>query len=154
MKKILLIGACMLLLQFVIGSVAEAQSCSVGTGVETIYRPPGFRILDLAWTSTAGGAVTCETSRIDGYVTYIVTNPGATAPTDDYDIVLSDSDGIDISDGLLANRDTANTEQVIPVVYDTGATDVFGSRAIFGPLTIAITNAGNALSGTLKIYFE
>lgn len=50
---------------------------------------------------------------IKGYYLYSVeTNPGAVQPTDNYDITITDAGGYDVTGGLLANRDTLNTELV------------------------------------------
>jgi hypothetical protein len=58
---------------------------------------------------------------LNGYLLQVITNPGATAPTDDYDITLTTSDGIDAARGLLANRDTSTTE-VVDVNYPLKST--------------------------------
>ena len=42
----------------------------------------------------------------------VETNPGAVAPTADYDIVLNDVDGLDVAGGALLNRHTSVTEKV------------------------------------------
>lgn len=52
----------------------------------------------------------------EGRIAELTTNPGAVAPTDNYDLTLIDDEGSDRLQGLGANRDTANTETV-PVVY-------------------------------------
>ena len=72
---------------------------------------------------------------IDGFVFLVVTNPGTTAPTDDYDITLTDADSVDIMGGELEDRDEANSEQAVPLIDG-----VFGSRFVKGPLTITISN--------------
>lgn len=50
----------------------------------------------------------------EGTLLALVTNPGATAPTDNYDITLIDGDGLDRLFGYGLNRDTANSELVRP----------------------------------------
>lgn len=47
---------------------------------------------------------------IDGTIIGIETNPGTTAPTDNYDITLVDPDGLDRLGGAGLDRDTATTE--------------------------------------------
>lgn len=47
---------------------------------------------------------------IDGTIIGVITNPGSTAPTDNYDLTLVDQDGLDRLGGVGANRDTANSE--------------------------------------------
>lgn len=97
------------------------------------------------WTSTAGGAADLITTCDYGAeVLALVTDPDATAPTDDYDITITDPEGYDVMQGAGANRDTANTETAVPT-----ATSV-----AFGPLTLNVTNAGNAKSGVAILYLK
>ena len=74
-----------------------------------------------------------------------MTNPGATAPTDNYDIVVNDADSVDVAAGVLANRDTANSEQAYP------AADTY--HVFDGPLSLVVSAAGNAKQGTLTLYY-
>lgn len=95
------------------------------------------------WTSATGGAASLVTSRgYYGKVLALVTDPGATAPTDNYDITITDAEGYDVMQGAGANRDTANTETAVPTT-DSPA---------FGPLTINITNAGDEKVGVAVLY--
>lgn len=97
------------------------------------------------WTSTAGGAADLITTRsYYGEVLALVTDPGATAPTDDYDVTITDSEGYDVLQGAGANRDTANTETAVPA-----ATSV-----AFGTLTLNVSNAGNAKEGIAILYIK
>jgi len=94
-------------------------------------------------------------AKIDGYYLYqVVTNPGSTAPTDNYDIVITNSDGNttgttttglpDIMGSQCLNRDTANTETCYPVNY----------YLVDGALTMIIDgNAVNSATGTVKVFF-
>ena len=87
-----------------------------GTVVETISRKRGdVTIYSLAWTSSAGGEADHDISEdIDGEVILMVTDPGATAPTADYDIALNDEDGCDVLGGEGGDRHTSTSEQVFP----------------------------------------
>lgn len=102
-----------------------------------------------AWTSDdATGAVSGTTTNpFDGRIIGACTVPGlaAAAPTDNYDIAVNDSDGVDIALGALANRDTANTEYV----SEASMAGVAHSK-----LTVAITTAGNAKTGVLYLYIR
>lgn len=98
------------------------------------------------WTSAADGTASgTTTATFDGQIIGLVTDPGATAPTDNYDIVINDADGVDVLLGAGANRDTANTE------YVTGASlaGVAGSK-----LTLSITNAGDSKVGVVILYIR
>lgn len=54
------------------------------------------------------------TKVIRGWIIIAETNPGSTGPTDNYDIVLNTSSGVDVMGGALANRDVSNTERATP----------------------------------------
>lgn len=53
---------------------------------------------------------------IQGRLIGLHTNPGAVAPTANYDITLVDGDGLDRLQGVGLNRHTTSSEQA-PVVY-------------------------------------
>jgi len=97
------------------------------------------------WTSSAGGAADLITPGVyAGRVIALVTDPGTTAPDDNYDITITDAEGYDVMQGAGANRDTANTETAVPT-----ATSV-----AFGPLTLNVSNAGAAKDGVAILYVE
>lgn len=108
---------------------------------------PGIRSVKWAWTSDASGDVSgTDTKAISGQALRWVTNPGSTAPTDNYDIVVNDIDGADVAGGVLANRDTANTEAAYP------AADTY--HCFDGPLSLVISAAGDSKVGTLTMYYR
>jgi len=129
------------------GSITK-QDITVGGSIER-------KVLTLAWTGDASGgsmpavSVVTATYGIEGWFLYSVeTNPGATAPTDDYDIVINDADGLDIAGGLLANRDTANTEMV------SLRAAAAGYPMVRGNLSVVITgNSVNSATGTVIMTF-
>jgi len=112
-------------------------------------------IITLSWTADAADATVPSTTIdaalyvIKGWYLYSAeTNPGATAPTDNYDIVLNDTDDLDIAGGLLQNRDTANTEMV------NIGTSAHGYPVVKGNLTFSLSNnAVNSATGTLILTF-
>ena len=98
----------------------------------------------VSWTSDASGDMDAGAFHANGLIRRVVTNPGAGPPTDNYDVVVNDEDGVDVMAAGLANRDTANSEQVIsdPPV------------AVAGTIDPVVSNAGNATSGTIVFYIE
>lgn len=119
------------------------------------YSP--IKFVKWAWTSDASGDVNgTATKFLSGQPLRFVTDPSATAPTDNYDIVINDADGVDIAAGNLANRDTANTEEAFPLKELTiGATATVQRVGEFcGQLSLVVTNAGNAKLGTLTMYYK
>jgi hypothetical protein len=127
-----------------------------GTVALTYSETRSVKTVVWTWTSDASGDVSgTDTKPISGELLRIVTNPGATAPTDNYDVVINDADGVDVAGGLLANRDTANSEQVIPVLETTVGANTYAHRPVVdGPLSLVISNAGNAKQGVLTLYYR
>lgn len=103
------------------------------------------KVVRVDWVSASDGSVTATSLPIDGEILRVVTDPdGTDAPTDNYDIALNDEDGFDILGGGLANRDTANTEAVVP-----------SARVVhYGACSLAVTNAGDTKKGAVKIYIR
>ena len=103
-----------------------------------------------AWTSVsgtgdAGKAQKTTTFAYSGEVIRLCTDPGATAPTDDYDVYVYDEDSTDILMGAGKDRDTTNTEQVLGTSLGCVAND---------KLTFYVENAGNAKVGTIYLYIR
>lgn len=99
------------------------------------------------WTSTAGGAADLVTPGVyAGEVIALVTDPaaGGSAPTDNYDITITDPEGYDVMQGAGADRDTANTETAVPAAKSIA----------FGPLTLNVAAAGDTKSGIAVLYIQ
>lgn len=109
--------------------------------------------LIFSWTgdSTNGSVPATACNRaIDGYIILVITNPGSTSPTPDYDITLTDDDGVDVMGGQLMNRDASNTEQVIP---KTG--NIIQKRWVSGYITLNLSNNSVAsATGTVEIFIQ
>lgn len=125
---------------------------AAGTVAFTETRVGNVKKLKIAWTSgtsggDAGNATGASTYAYDGKVELLTTIPsgGGTAPSDNYDITLTDSDGVDVLGGGGTDRDTANTEQVL--ASNLGA--VASSK-----LTFTVSNAGNGKAGTAYVYIR
>ncbi len=97
--------------------------------------------IKITWTSATDGSVV-QSFDIDGAIMRMVTNPGATAPTDDYDITLVDADGVDLLAGEGANRDTSTSEQVFPT----------NNPLHNGLVDFTIASAGGEKTGTCTLY--
>lgn len=121
----------------------------------------GIRVVTVAWTSDASGNATGTTPKLIGRLIKAVTVPAAagSAPTDNYDIALTDEQSVDVLGGVqsnIQNRDTANTEEVYFLVKDAAGTPLAQSihPLVCNVLTVSVTNAGNAKSGTIYLYLE
>lgn len=114
------------------------------TIAETIHGT--IKKIVFSWTSTAGGAADGTTTLpYDGKLIGLTTNPDATAPTDNYDLTVTDVDGHDVLLGAGADRDTANTEHVAEA--SLGA--VAGSK-----LTFTIAAAGDSKVGVAILWIR
>lgn len=96
----------------------------------------------IVFTCTADAAdgsfpATAVSVKFEGRLVSLETNPGSTAPTDDYDIVLTDAHGLDVLRGAGGNRDTANTEIAAVVFSSTSAHPMVDET---DTLTLAISN--------------
>lgn len=121
---------------------------AAGTVTTTEERLANVSKITFAWTAGTGG----DAGTASGQTTYpysgvllrVVTFPGTggTQPTDNYDLTLTDEDGVDVAAGLLANRDDTNAEWVT-----SGLGAVVGDK-----LTINVTNAGSGKAGTCEVY--
>lgn len=108
-------------------------------------------IWDWVGDNANGSVPSAQTAdTITGYVLLGETNPGAAAPTDNYDIVVTNEEGTDIFGGELMNRDTANNEQAVPLVGNA-----YGPRFVNSKLTMTLTNNSvNSATGRLILYVE
>jgi hypothetical protein len=101
------------------------------------------------WTSDSSGDVSgTDTKVIAGVALRYATNPSATAPSANYDVVINDEDGIDIAAGGLANRHTSTSEQVL-----VGG-DAKDGAAFNGALSLVVSNAGDTKIGKLRMYYR
>jgi hypothetical protein len=106
----------------------------------------GAKSVSWSWTSDSSGDVSgTDTDAISGRAYRWVTNPGSTAPTANYDIVVNDSDAADVSAGVLADRHTSNTEQAYPAANTYHIFD--------GALSLVVSNAGATKEGVLTMYY-
>ena len=153
MKKLFLA----LLLIFILASSAlAAGTVTITSTTISVQAQPTRKVITLSWQCEAGAAtipnttITAATYGIGGWYFYSAeTNPGATAPTDNYDITILDADGADIAGGMLMNRDSTASEYVSIGVGATGQYPV-----VRGDLTFTLSNnAVNAALGTLILVF-
>lgn len=103
--------------------------------------------IKFVWITAADGTATgTTTNSYTGEIIRLVTVPnGVTAPTDNYDIIINDEDTTDVLMGAGADRDTANTEQVLATSLGCVAND---------KLSLSISNAGDSKSGTVYLYIR
>jgi len=139
------------------GNVYAASSCT-----QTIIGNGPYHVYQMVWLTDSSGnfAATSTTQNIDGVVLLVEAVPSATAaPTDNYDVTLRNSQGIDVMgdtgaagseayDGALANLDTAVGSETQPLLRGN-----YGAVPVMGPLTLDVFNAGNSKGGTIRVHF-
>lgn len=109
------------------------------TGVKKIVMP---------WVSDASGDAVVQTTNIyDGKIIAVAIIPGAGAvqPTNEYDLTLTDSLGIDLL--LGGGADASNTTPAVINQFLTLA-------AAGEKLTLTVSNAGDTKEGTLVVYLR
>lgn len=139
-----------------IDAILQTSSGSAGTVVQTHQRHRTIKTIRFAWTSTAGGAAEDQTDvLVSGRILRVCFIPGAGAsqPTDNYDITIEDSDGIDALQGLGANLGNINATDVFPALTN-GTNGNSTPVVVDSKLTLVVINAGNANSGETVIYYE
>jgi hypothetical protein len=121
-----------------------------GTVVVTSHEQGRRRVRRIVLTCTADAAAATFPATVipafEGRIVEIRTNPGAVAPTDNYDITLVDADGIDRLRGTGVDRDTANSEAA-PVVFS--GTSINPVVDLGDVLTLTIAN--NAVNSAVIV---
>jgi len=104
-----------------------------------------------AWTSDAAGDVTeCAVALKAGQIVQVVCSPGATTPSDDYDVTLTQASGEgDILNGKGTNMSNSlsNLVKLISATLDHLA--IWIPAGNYWP---TVANGGNAKTGTIDIY--
>jgi len=110
--------------------------------------PIGSPVSIIIWTflSSAGGAASEQTKKVSGKVKRMVTNPDNTdTPSANWDLTITDEDGVDILEGEGANRDPAGAGTSEGYAFTI-------SELIASKLTFTVANAGAAKKGVVKLY--
>lgn len=116
----------------------------------------GIEKIKWTWTAHTDGVVTASTvtgenpttrNKFSGEIVRLVTIPGTgdDAPADNYGVTILDEDGVDVLMGAGANRDTANTEQVL--ASSLGVCQ-------YSTLSLRIAAAGASNKGTVILYIK
>ena len=128
------------------GTVTSSSDVAIGTS------KAGVRLLQISYTTGSNGDAglfTCITNQyVNGWILYVETDPGATAPTTLYDIDLDNDNGRDVMGGALDDRSATVTEGTRPL--DRGNYQVVEN---YGFLTIQVTAAGSSKTAEILIYY-
>lgn len=137
-----------MILALLAAAPAHAAGSATVTSVDVRIGDHVYRRYTIAWTSTAGGAVSGNAFAVAaGPLMSIRFTPGGTTPTDLYDVTLAETAGAtDLTGGQGANQ-SATVSGVYtfdpPLLLD-------GSRT----LDVVIANAGASKTGTVVILVQ
>ena len=127
--------------------VVTAPISAAGTVVVTTLNVGGgVTRYAVAWTSTAGGAVSANLFDVKaGLLLAVKVVPSAaTAPTALYDVTLVDTDSVDLLNGQAADQSATVGKYFVfnpPLIVDSTQ-----------QLDVVVANAGNAKLGTVYLW--
>lgn len=138
------------------GTVTTTNLNQGGTEGRSGFFAPAIQKYSLAWTSDASGDATVTTERLFGTLIGVAFIPsGSAAPTANYDVTLTDDNGVDVLSGQGANLSNATATRVVPgVPFKDGTTTSIAPVVINDTLDLAVANAGNAKGGTVVLYLR
>jgi len=113
-------------------------------------------------TDDTTGSVAGTTTKISGELIKIVTDPGSDAPTANWDVVLTDEEGVDLSihmddvaiAALIARHTTTSLETYLPLEDTAGTGRVGAWPVVCDKLTVTVNNAGNSKTGQIILYYR
>jgi hypothetical protein len=148
MKKALalMMVVCVLLFVFI----------GAGTVTYTTGTRPEIKTVRWDWLSTAGGAADLATTeKVNGQILRIdfIPDAGGTQPTNLYDVVINDADGVDIAQGLGADCPNDSTRTQVPVLTD-GNNGNMAPIVCDSKLNCVVSNGGDSKGGQVIIYFK
>jgi hypothetical protein len=99
-----------------------------------------------------------DTKAISGEILRITTNPGATAPTDNYDVVILDEDGFDVAarstGGPGHGKHRAGRARHRNDLDRRGQVPARRAVVVDGKLSLVVAAAGNAKQGVVTLYYR
>lgn len=113
-------------------------------------------------TDDTTGSVAVTTRKIVGRLIKIITDPGSTAPDANWDVVLTDEEGVDLSihmddvaiAALIARHTTSTLETYLPLEDTAGTGRMATFPVVCDKLTVTVNNAGNSKTGQIILYYD
>lgn len=131
-------------------------SVSRNTVVSSAGGKSAYHKVVVSWVGDAAdGTMPVISIPLYGTLVKVVTNPGSTAPTANYDIDLTDpsDSALSATSTALNNRHTTTTEQVYPLLAGSPGTVTAVPVVLAGTYGLAITNNSQAgATGTIELY--
>jgi len=117
-----------------------------GTITSTVEKFGSVRLVEFSWLTDASGdgTATATTEVLNGDILKVLCIPGATTPSDLYDITLADADTYDLLAGQGTDCPNGSnlliTGGLLPVANST--------------ISLTVANGGNAKTGAVRIYLR
>ena len=158
---VILISLALAAIAFGVGSITETKLVPSSLSKWEMHK------ITLDWTCNSSGAVSgiYTTYPLDGLIYRVITIPdtavSGTAPDTLYDIVLLDSDDVDVLNGAGADEPntTGSYNQFCPIIYDDdndsdNDPNYVIPMAVHGVLELQVSNAGDSNGGKVIIYWK
>lgn len=145
LRRLVVLAIALALVLAPLPSFAAGSALSVSTALSK----PGYTVYKLDWTSDdATGAVNIGFLMRSGRLVQVkyVPDGGGTAPTNLYDVTITDADGADILQGDGADKSATVAD------FTTFLTTAI--RTDGGSYTLNVAAAGNAKGGLIYLYVE
>jgi len=114
--------------------------------ITEVEEKAGYSKISYLYVTATDGTATGETlGDYTGRILYVISDPGATAPTEGWDFQIQNEDNYDLIKGAGTDRSASITE------YLQGETDGLGC-AVREKLTLEVENGGNTKGGTVVVY--
>lgn len=169
-KSIKLLALLGLFIMLASGAFAAGTTSGTVTVNDASYGGGEWYITSFTCTSDASGNVVSNIINVPGIgvLKAAIFDPETSAPSDNWDVTIKDVHGSDILLGFGANHDTANTENIFfsgnlgsvfsttTLVHTVDTLNKFypWEPVVNGRLTIAVTNAGDTKTLTIKLMFK
>jgi len=139
------------LLCLCMGIASATDTVSTGTVTRRNQSQSGHTLISLACTTDNNGDVLATTKEFFGQILRVTLAPNtssALAPTNLYDVTLTDVDGVDVFQSLGYNCSSAAAKTFVPMIGD-GATSI--PITAYGALTLRVDNAGPTNNLTIRL---
>ena len=121
-----------------------------GSITTTTTRNGTIHKYSMACTSDASGDVNVDAiNLVQGEIIEVQYSPGGTTPSDNYDIVMNDSNSVDILTGTGANLSNSTHTYKVPAV-----STYFKVFIEAGAYDLVVSNLGNAKTCTVELFIQ
>jgi len=124
-----------------------------GTVTATYKQGDHIHRIEFACTADAEAHTFPDTTLypIEGWLLALETNPGSTAPTNEYNITLIDAEGHDVLEGVGEDRSESDTQKAV-IIYSS--TDIHPAVDRNDTLTLKIAdNSVNSATTKVILYY-